>query len=63
MNFENNEILVNEIPTNSITDIENILLKEKENKKCSLNLNFEKIYEYKDVIAISMIYLFRQAFM
>lgn len=52
----NNNLVINEIPSPQISNIDNIIIENP--SKCSLN--FEKIYEYKDVIAISLFYLFKQ---
>lgn len=51
-----NNIVINEIPLDNISNIDNVIIENPKN--CSLN--FEKIYEYKDVIAISLLYLFKQ---
>lgn len=51
-----NSIVINEIPQDNISNIENVIIENQTN--CSLN--FDKIYEYKDVIAISLLYIFKQ---
>lgn len=51
-----NNLTIHEIVPTDISNIDNIIIENP--SKCSLN--FEKIYEYKDVIAISLFYLFKQ---
>ena len=55
-NIDSDKFVIHEIPDNDITNIEQVIVNDRNN--CSLSL--QKIYEYKDFIAISMIYLVKQ---